>query len=144
LNQKRKIKKKPTFDLVWEINLAKNSPAFLKATPFESITIPQKLLVYQNTQIQIWDNREKIAEWFPPQGTYIIETCFAAKGEFIYTVLNTNLIYILNTKLKHINSVRALNDNSNITAFASNPQITNQIAIGTEKGQVWILDFLNK
>jgi len=133
--------KKPILEPRLEHTVSSNiSNTYLKLSSYDDNT--QRLLVYQNTQLQIWDEKEKLTEWKPPQGLYIVDACYSARGEFIYTILSNNYIYVLNTTLSPISSVR-LKDTT-LTSIAANPVVANQVAVGTESGHIQLLDLINK
>jgi len=95
-----------------------------------------RLMVFQNSQIQIWDYEQMIHEWKPNNAT-IVDACYSAKAEYIYVILSNNYLYILSPKLTNLYCLRL---NEVLTTLAANPVSVSQIAVGTEQGHIYMLD----
>jgi hypothetical protein len=130
------IEGKPNLDEKRRCNVSSNiSPTYLKVAP-DGLA---RLLVFQQSQVQIWDDKEMLHEWKPPNSNdVIVDACFSAKAQYIYIILSNNFLYISTPTLNLISSIRL--NNMLVTTMASHPISINQIAIGTDEGHIWILE----
>jgi len=127
---------RPLFKELDEVKVSLNSSAtYLRVSPnSENKT---QLLVFQNTQIQIWENREIIHEWKPDRDASIVDACYSARGEYIYVIVSTNYVYILTPTLSNVFCIRM---NEILTTIAANPITVSMIALGTEQGHIYVTD----
>lgn len=131
--------KQPTLQEQREITIPPKSNISLRLSPHEK----SQLLIVQDSLIMLYDQLQFISEWRPPTDTTILDSSYSAKGEWIYVLLNNCTIIVLNPKLCLQYYVRMMNIDSPVTAFTCNPTNVNQIAVGTESGQVILID-INK
>jgi len=98
---------------------------------------PLRLLVTQVTQIQIWEEQQKIFEWKAPNNISILYACYGATKENIFAILSNKLCCIFSQNLSMICQVDVKNTPS---TMAAHPTLPKQIALGNEDGSIQVLE----
>jgi len=128
---------KPFLTELDDLRVSTNTTAtYLRVSPNFNSENKSQLLVFQNTQIQIWENREIVHEW-KPERDYIVDVCYSAKGDYIYAIVSTNYVYIFTPTLSKIFCIRM---NEILTTIAAHPISVSMIALGTEQGHIFVTD----